>query len=276
MKEITLDELKVLQMDVLSAVHRFCEANNLRYSLACGSMLGAARHKGYIPWDDDIDIYLLREDYDRMIELFPDLLEGRYKFCTLERDKKWGLPFGKVCDTKTVLEAGVYHSYDLGVNIDVFPIDKVPENETEWKKYDSQRRKLYHVYFKRETLSFASNFNNGKSLIRNIITTILKPFFYFVSVRFLAKIFQKYDIKYNNTPSTLVFECAQGIFQKHPFPKMLFDNRILMPFEDREYMCFSDYDSYLTNGFGDWRQLPPIGKRVSHHDFKAWWKDTSK
>lgn len=273
MKEISADELKVLQMDVMSSVHRFCEKYNLRYSLACGSMLGAARHKGYIPWDDDIDIYLLREDYDRMIKIFPDLWEGRYKFCTLERDSKWGLPFGKVCDTKTIVKEGVNHIYELGVNIDVFPIDKVPEDEEEWKKYDAHRRKCFDFYSRRVVLPPVFNFHNGKPFLRNVLATGIKPFLHLVSVHTLAKWFQKVATKYNKTESARVFECAQGIFQKHPFPRALFDNRILMPFEDREYMCFADYDSYLTNGFGNWHQLPPKEKQVTHHDFKAWWKD---
>lgn len=270
MREIGLDELKVLQMDVMSAVHRFCEANHLRYSLACGSLLGAARHKGYIPWDDDIDIYLLREDYDKMIKLFPKLWEGRYKFSTLERDDNWRIPFGKVLDTKTVLQEGeiIYN-----INIDVFPIDNVPENVDKWKKYDQYRRKCFELYSRVVDTPPIFNFNNGKPFLRNVISTLIKPFFYLVSNHLVAKWFQKVATKYNNINSPMVFECAQGIFQKRPFPKALFDKRIMMPFEDREYMCFAEYDLYLSNGFGNWRQLPPKEKQVTHHDFKAWWKD---
>lgn len=273
MREIYIEELKTLQMDIMSAVHRFCEVNHLRYSLACGSMLGAARHKGYIPWDDDIDIYLLREDYDKMIELFPELWEDRYKFCTLERDPKWGLPFGKVCDTKTIVKENINHLYELGVNIDIFPIDKVPDDELKWKRFDKFRRKFYEIYSMRVAESRILKFHNGKNFFRNIIATIIKIVSVCFSVHFLAKCFQKIAKHYDKTDSNRVFECAQGIFQKHPFPKSLFDNRILMPFEDREYMCFADYDSYLSYGFGDWRQLPPKEKQVTHHDFKAWWKD---
>lgn len=276
MNEIKLDELKILQMNIMSAVHRFCLVNNLRYSLACGSMLGAARHKGYIPWDDDIDIYLLREDYDKMIKIFPDLLEGKYKFCTLERDRKWGLPFGKVCDMRTIVKESVTHDYELGVNIDVFPIDNVPENKDEWEKFDVHRRKCFDLYAKRVDLPPLFNFDNGKPFVRNVLATLVKPFLYLVSVHTAAKCFQKVATKYKKSHSTMVFECAQGILQKHPFPKVLFDNRVLMPFEDRKYMCFADYDSYLTNGFGNWQELPPKEKQVSHHDFKAWWKEEYK
>lgn len=271
MRQIELEELKVLQMDVLSAVHQFCLEHDLRYSLACGTMLGAARHKGYIPWDDDIDIYLLREDYNRMMMEFPDLLDGNYKFCTLERTKHWSLPYGKIVDTRTLLYEGDEHDNNMGVNIDVFPIDNVPDDECEWKKYDKKRRNLYYIYDLRKYLHIF-RVNKEKSIIRNIFAIFAKLLISAVGKRYLAKIFQKMAIKYNSKETVRVFECVQGIYQKHPFPKSLFNNRIMMPFEDRQYMCFADYDAYLTNGFGNWRELPPVEKRVSHHSFTAWWK----
>lgn len=271
MREIKIEELKKLQLDIMSAVHRFCEVNHLRYSLACGSMLGAARHQGYIPWDDDIDIYLLREDYDKMIKLFPDLLEGRYKFCTLERNSEWERPFGKVCDTKTELIEN--NLYKFGVNIDVFPIDNVPEDECQWNKYDKFRRRCYNIYARRASIYPIFKFHNERSFLRNVAGGLVKLALSFFTLRFCAKCFQMIAKRYNGIESNRVFECAQGIFQKHPFSKSLFDNRVLMPFEDREYMCFVDYDVYLTNAFGNWRQLPPKEEQIAHHFFKAWWKD---
>lgn len=273
MKKIGLEELKVIQLDILSAVHRFCEVNNLRYSLACGSMLGAARHKGYIPWDDDIDIYLLREDYDKMVRLFPNLLEGKYKFSTLERDAKWGYPFGKVYDSRTVLVENINQSFILGVNIDVFPIDIVPNSDKKWQRYDKFRRYCLYIYERRINLQKIFNFENEKSATRNVFASVGKFLLSCFTVHFFAKCIQIIAKRYKYSSSNRVFECVQGIFQKNPFPKSLFYNRKMMPFEDREFMCFVDYDCYLTNGFGNWRQLPPKEKQISHHNFKAWWKD---
>lgn len=267
MKEITGEELKVIQMDVLSAVHRFCSSHHIKYSLGCGTMLGCARHQGYIPWDDDIDIYLLRNDYNRLIKEFPDMLEEHYRFVTLERDSRWNRAYGKIYDSRTVMKEATSECYELGVNIDVFPIDNVPDDEDEWHRYNKSRRRLQHIYEMKVT-----SFRKGRALSKNIFLAICKLSLLPFSSRNLARCIQNRALRYDKTSTTRVFECCQGLFQKHPFQKRLFDDIVMMPFEDREYMAFADYDAYLTNGFGNWRQLPPKEKQVSHHAFKAWWK----
>lgn len=274
MREIGIEELKVIQMDIMSAVHRFCEEHNLRYSLACGSMLGAARHKGYIPWDDDIDIYVPRDDYERMVDIFPELWEGKYSFITLKRDKRWFTPYGKVCDARTGLKEKNGHNYTLGVNIDVFPVDDVPDNETDWLRYNRTRKRIVFLHNMSVCIDQFPifNFKPGKSRLRVLCATIFILFMRCTSARFWARVLQWYAKKNNGKGYTHMFECVMGMFQKHPFDKSLFDHRVLMPFEDRMFMCFEDYDNYLSNGFGNWRELPPVEKRVSHHTFKAWWK----
>lgn len=272
MKEIEIEELKILQMNILSAVHNFCLTCNIKYSLSCGSMLGCARHGGYIPWDDDIDIYLLREDYNRLIQEFPDVLEGCYKFVTLERFAKWDKAFGKIYDMRTVLREREKEPYEIGVNIDVYPIDYVPQDKAKWFKYDKNRRFWQYVFNLRFAGFKVFNFHKDRSLGKNLCISMCKVVLLCIPLRTIAKYLQYIAQKNNNNKSDYVFECVQGIFQRSPFKKSLFDNLVLMPFEDREYMAFADYDEYLTNAYGDWRELPPVEKRVTHHSFKAWWK----
>lgn len=267
MREIKIDELKVIQMDILSAIQRFCISHGIRYSMGCGTMLGCARHKGYIPWDDDIDIYMLRSDYNKLVKEFPDVYEGQYRFVTLERDKKWDRAYGKAYNCRTLMKESANTSYDLGVNIDVFPIDNVPDNEEEWLAYNKKRRFLQRVY-EMKILSF----RRGRSLQKNAFLAFCKLLLLPISSRYIAKKIQKMALQFDNMPTSRVFECCQGLLQKKPFKKALFDDIIMMPFEDREFMAFADYDSYLTNGFGNWHELPPKEKQVSHHAFKAWWE----
>lgn len=266
MKEIKLEELKVLQMDILSAVHNFCIKHGIKYSLACGTMLGAARHHGYIPWDDDIDIYLLREDYDKLMLTFPECLDGKYRFVTLERNKKWNRAYGKIYDSRTIFKEQADSPLNLGVNIDVFPIDKVPENKSEWNLYNKIRRFFQRIY----SIKVIS-FRKERNLIKNIFLLFAKVLLFPFSSRDISLFLQKIALRYNTTPSKLVFETVQGLYQKNPFPLILFDELSLYKFEDRQYYGFFDADSYLTNGYGNWRQLPPKHKQVSHHVFKAYW-----
>lgn len=274
MKEIGLEEMKALQMDILSAMQRFFTEHGMKYSLACGSMLGCARHKGYIPWDDDIDIYLLRKDYDRLVREFPDTYEGRYRLATLEREHSYCLLYGKAYDTRTILREPGQKMPDLGVNIDIFPVDNVPEYGEKWLKYDAKRRKwveLYSIRCDRKYKIF--KYHSERTPMQNVYATVMKIALLFVPLRPFIKFVQRRIVKkYDKMETGYVFECVQGIFQKRPFRKSLFDDIVPMPFEDRTFMAFADYDEYLTNGFGDWRQLPPVEKRVTHHSFKAWWK----
>lgn len=271
MKEIDLEELKIIQMDILSAVHRFCISNNLKYSLGCGSMLGCARHKGYIPWDDDIDIYMLREDYDRLMREFPETLEGCYKFAAYKRTPNWIDAYGKIYDSRTILKEGGINR-EIGVNIDVFPVDNVPQEGEEWRRYNAHRCLWRNLYYWRVGNMGMWKRHEDRSFFKDVMMSVFKVLLQCVPTRILLIYFNRIATKYKNKETGYVFECVQGVFCKNPFPKTLFNNLALMPFEDREYMAFSDYDKYLTLHFGDWRELPPVEKRVTHHKFKAWWK----
>lgn len=264
MKEIDAVALKKIQLDVLDAIHDYCTTNGLKYSLSCGTLLGAARHKGYIPWDDDIDIYMYRDDYNRLVKSFPELYKNRYKIVCLERDKDWDRTSAKAYDINTDLqEPG--STYPLGVNIDIFPIDDVPDNDAKWQSFDSFRRKMcYLLSFRRY-----ANVSPHRAFYKNLVIRVLKCI---TSCRQLSQIIDKYIQRNNGKGYKRCFESCTALIIRNPFTKELFDDLVLLPFEDREYYAFADYDTYLTSAYGDWRQLPPKEKQVSHHTFKAYWK----
>ena len=132
MNEIQIEELREIQMSILDGVDKFCRAKDIKYSISGGTLLGAIRHKGYIPWDDDIDISMLREDYERFEKEFPECYEGHLCLATLRRRKDWTLAFGKVYDSRTMGFMIGNKSVVTGVNIDVFPLDDVPDINEEW------------------------------------------------------------------------------------------------------------------------------------------------
>lgn len=266
MKQLSIDELRKVQMDILDDVQTFCRNHGITYSLAGGSMLGAVRHKGYIPWDDDIDICMYRDDYDRFIQLFPDNYNGRLQLLSLEKDANWHQNYAKVFDNRTITSLETRNVTPYGVDIDVVPLDDVPDNMEEWRRY---MRGLKFRYFIRSNK--ARKISNKRTLINNIgimlLSIILLPF----TRHQLLLWANKYVKKNNGKGYNSVFESGYGPGLKSPIPKSLIKETIEWDFEDRKFMGFKDADKYLRLSFGNYMELPPIEQRT-HHSEKAFWK----
>ena len=268
MKTIELEELKQIQLDIVQVLHDFCAANDVKYSLACGTLLGAIRHGGYIPWDDDIDVYMEREDYKKFISIFPQSYKGVYVLACLETDKRWHIPYGKLYDNRTILMENAQEWIPIGVNIDIFPVDAVPSNITRWKIYNKTRLFLLNLRAYK-----GAKPSKKHSFLRNIKIVLCSGIMSLFSSRFYAKIINWYAQCFNRNKKVFsLFENVMGILQKKPFDKADFSETILHKFEDRELCIMKGYDHYLKCGFGNYMQLPPVEKRVSHHSFKAYWK----
>lgn len=259
-KTITMEELRAIQLDILDKIHAFCTERGIRYSLGGGTLLGAVRHKGYIPWDDDIDIMLPRPDYDRFLKEF----DGKYAELNLQHygnDNTCCIPFAKVYENRTVLIEKLQKS---GIYIDVFPIDGLPE-ESKIKDYlyiyNNQLHKIY----------FMTPFY--------IITGSLKDRIKYYVKKFIYPTRDKYITEFYNFLKSYSFENSVnagaicGIYaEKELMPRETFESYITVEFEGRQYMAIKDYDAYLTKHYGDYMQLPSKEKQVSHHVFTAYWK----
>ena len=264
MKKVTSEESKALMLAMLSAIDSFCCSNNIVYSISCGTMLGAVRHGGFIPWDDDMDIYMLRKDYQRFTSIFPEVYEDKYALVSPEKSNKRNRPFAKVTDVRTT--SGEKSSLP-GVDIDVFPIDDVPDIDAEWEKYRHKQIRLYKsMFFKSDKP--AKNMTLLASCKLYLMKLLLLPF----SNKYLVKHLSDFAQINNNRGYKRVFECVQGMRCKSPFPKALFDDIIEWKFEDRIYHGFKDADQYLSLTYGDYMTLPPVEKRVCHHK-EFYWMD---
>lgn len=266
MKEISLEEKKILQLDILSAVDLFCRENDIHYSIACGTLLGAVRHRGYIPWDDDVDIYMLRDDYERFESLFPKVYNRVYQLLSPQRNSEWHLPYGKIADNRTIIFNPYVNTIPYGVNIDVFVIDDVPDDERLWLKFRKKQKKLiqrnlHHIYKTKSAKVF-----------RFKLDVLLAKLICGKSQQRVIEHINRYITQFNHKGYNHCFECVQGLHVKRPFEKDLFDELIEWPFEERKYMGFKDADSYLKNTFGDYMKLPPKEKQVSHHVEIGYWK----
>lgn len=266
MKEIDLSELKIIQMDILEAVDEFCVSNNMKYSMAGGTMIGAVRHKGYIPWDDDIDIYLLREDYERFVSLFPHNYKGCYDLVSLNNCEKWDRPYANIYDNRTQIIENANNAMIIGVNIDVYPLDDVPDDQRKWQKLFKKQNLLYYICIVK-TLQW----NKNRSIWNNIFLILMKFLFMPMSQRSIASWINNFSQKNNGKGYKRVFEMVQGNGLKAPFLKADFYDISRYQFEDKMFMGFTDYDDFLRNSFGNYMELPPEEKRISTHGFKAYW-----
>ncbi len=265
MKELTIQEIKDVQLELLKSLDAFCTEHHISYSLAYGTLIGAVRHQGYIPWDDDIDVFLLRSDYDQLIQYFLDT--AQYGFASLESDVRWNRPYAKFYDKRTLCVELASNNTGIGLGIDVFPVDQIPEDVAERNAY---RRKLFmlrNVYLLK-SLAWSKN----RALIRNILAAlghvILAPFSY----RFLAQCISRYSQKYNQRDNCLLSDNTSGYPEAAPYMKTSFAKMVRMPFEDTTAMVAQGYDDILTKDFGDYMKLPPVEKQVSHHSINVYWK----
>jgi lipopolysaccharide cholinephosphotransferase len=210
---------------------------------------------------------MLREDYERFISIFPEAIEGKYKLMSLETDKRWVRAYGKVYDSRTIMIENANYGDLCGVNIDIFPVDRIPDDEAEWLRYSKRRHLLQRLFeFKIVRLS------RKRNVLKNLVLLLGKILLCPISARKYAEFLSKYSKKFAKTDGKRLFECVLGLNQIRPFSRSLFDEIVEIPFEDRHYCAVSNTDELLTGLYGNYMQLPPEEKRVTHHDFIAYWK----
>lgn len=263
MREIGQTELRELQMQVLDYVDSFCMSKGIQYSISGGTLLGAIRHRGYIPWDDDIDIQMKRSEYEKFCALWCREDNHPYDLICIEAGKNKGYPFGKISIPGTVaLVGGVERT---GVYIDVFPVDKVLD-EKDFRKRHKRVLRLYKL----QMLHFAWQ-KSRHSHVPFTKRIVLAAGRFISRERLAVKIDSLAKARQNQT-CPFYFEMVAGTICKEPILASVFEDYIRIPFEDREYQAVAMYDSYLTATFGDYMQLPPVEKRVGHRDNCYYWK----
>lgn len=269
MKKIYLKEIKTILIQSLLEIDKYCKNNNITYYLAGGTLLGAIRHDGFIPWDDDVDIYMPRKDYEIFIKKF-NKDSNRLKIKTCYLDNKYPYPFAKVIDTKTKIVENSLHSAEMGIYIDVFPLDTFASYK-DAKKIYRKMASLKGIWCLK-TIPV----NKKRNYLKNMILRVSKIFLFFVSENTIAKEMNKlaYGYKNENTESNYqgVVVWGYGI-KKELFKIDIWDEKEEHFFEEHYFMIPKEYDKILKQIYGNYMNLPPQNERVTHHDYDAYLLD---
>jgi len=260
MKKITdIHELRSIQMGILDEVHRFCEAHGLRYFLSSGTLIGAVRHKGYIPWDDDIDIYMPREDYETFLNTYHDE-KGIYRAINPASESHYYYTFAKVVDQRTHMVERETEGYEIGVYMDIFPVDFVTEDLKERERIFRQKKLLYKI--RRCKISQS---NPLQSTLAYLVYKCWP-----MSVKQIERRIRKLIVLEKPT-RTVCNMTEAGPSIKGCFPAEDIASSVDILFEGKTYKTMIGYRDYLERTYGDYMTLPPEDQRVTHK-FEAYWK----
>lgn len=265
--EITdFGKIKALEIDILKKFDEFCTEHDLKYCLTGGSLLGAVRHGGFIPWDDDVDISMFRPDYDRLIELSAKM-PSDCKLFSRELNPNHSRLYGRICNTDYVSVDSYYDESLSGYfGIDIFPLEAVPSGPREYAKFSKKIRLLRRMFIFANSALF-----KGKSFLR---AYILKPLpiiiCKIIGADRIYKAFMK-EVRSRDYDSAECIALVTGQYTEHErYPKDKYYDLIRIGFEGLNLPAIRSYDPYLKLLYGDYMKYPPKEQQIPHHSFKLY------
>ncbi len=276
MKEMTIEESHEVALDIMKEIHEFCMLNGIHYSLAYGSLIGAMRHQGFIPWDDDIDIWMTRDNFEKFTRSF--VSKKGYRLSSIY-DEDSLINFDRVYEIqKTYVKHGIISCKGrTGIWVDIMPLDGVPDDESlRLEQYDEFKKLIRKMINYRAWMNFLRHGGSKsriKMFIKNLIMDGLSQFTT-KEAKEMHKEMVRLSKQYTFKPSKYCcyFQCGDA-YRKGKQELLLcksFNDYKLTKFEDTEFMIVKDYDSLLTGIYGDYMKLPPEEARHKSHGVCFW------
>jgi len=273
--KLNIEQIRKIELDILLNIVKFCETYNLRYFLAGGTLLGAIRHKGFIPWDDDIDIFMPRPDYEKFISLFEKFRKNENLLLVAPgKSRNKGsliISYIKVLDKRTIkYESGLFKATG-GIDVDIFPIDGLPEGMLVCKWHFFVLKILYitaFFWFPMDYYYIKNDFKRAIVIIGSFFFKLLGRGFSEYMMGLINKRGKRYEFERSEFVGQSVFP-HYGIRERNE--KKCFSDHIEVEFEGHFFKGPILFDKYLSQLFGDYLKLPPEAERITHH-IDAFWK----
>lgn len=257
-----LKELQSTELEILKEFSRICNKHNLKYYLGGGTLLGAVRHGGFIPWDDDLDVLMPRSDFEKFAKLYYKELDSKYFFHFINTDKTYWLPFAKIRKNNTLFNEKNIASVSAhkGIYIDIFPLDDTPVQES---AKNQKRNKLLN------------DLNSSILAKRNIDVLLPINVWFYLPLRLTVKIRQYLMKNRNSDKNPFYINWGSNYnFVIQTIPKSVYGEGVKISFSDEDFIVPSDYEYVLKRIYGnDFMTLPPKEKRITHSPLEIKFND---
>ena len=265
MEKEALLKVQAIQLEMAKDIRRVCEENGIRYFLYRGTFLGAVRHKGVIPWDDDMDFGMLRPDYEKFCRIAPEALGKDYCFQNWHTDENYALPFGKVRKKGTLfVEAKSSRLKENGIYIDIYPLDFAPEGEEARKKLAKQLLHLFRLKLMKS--GYTPWKEDDRTLWKKRIGYLA---YQAASLPFSnKKLIQLYEDLVRSVPESDTLYEQSALPIAYYFDRSWCENLKDYPYGDTAFTGPEDYDAFLSCLYGDYMELPPADKRENRHQIQ--------
>ncbi len=268
-EKVELTELQDYVYGIFREFDRICRKHNLKYTLEGGSLLGAVKYQGFVPWDDDIDIVMKREEYDKLLKIAPQELHSDYFLQTYNNVREFPLNYAKLCYNKsTIYDYDYTHlkTMNHGIFIDIFPVDNVIPSK--------MKKQLHLIGLLTGARKTKLKINFGKT---RFIKRVLYKIVSLLPMKTLCNMLNRACTKYNGKETGYCYEVCNSNSKFAPLPSHIYDNLTELKFRDSMYMAVSEYDTFLKSRFGEnyMDELPPEeARKPSHNQNIIIYKDT--